>query len=158
MPKRSAGLLMFRRRPELELFLVHPGGPFFRNKDEGAWTVPKGEIEGGDDALGTARREFREETGLVVPEEGYIELGELRQKGGKIVLGWAFEGDCEPEALRSNTFEIEWPPRSGRRQSFPEVDRAAFFSPADARRKINPAQTAFIDRLGEALSRESREE
>lgn len=152
MAKRSAGLLMYRRGNGLELFLVHPGGPFFAKKDEGAWTVPKGEIEEGDEPLPTARREFEEETGLPVPEEGFIELGEIQQKGGKRVLAWAFEGDCDPEEIRSNAFEMEWPPRSGRKQSFPEIDRARFFAPPEARRKINPAQAAFIDRLEEALA------
>lgn len=142
---------MFRRARGLELFLVHPGGPFFRNKDDGAWTVPKGEIEEGDEPLETARREFSEETGLAVPDDGLVELGGIQQKGGKHVLAWAFEGDCDPGSIESNTFEMEWPPRSGKRQAFPEVDRAGFFDPEEARRKINPAQTAFIDRLEEAL-------
>jgi predicted NUDIX family NTP pyrophosphohydrolase len=149
--KLSAGLLMFRLRAELEVFLVHPGGPFFRNKDDGAWTVPKGELEPGEDPIAAARREFEEETGIVAPEEGLIPLGEVRQKGGKRVAAWAFEGDCDPAAIESGSFELEWPPRSGRRQLFPEVDRADFFPASRARAKLNEAQVAFIDRLQRAL-------
>ena len=149
----SAGLLMFRRRGGLELFLVHPGGPFFRNKDGGAWSIPKGEVEPSEDPLTTARREFSEETGIDVPENGYVALGEVRQKGGKRVTAWAFEGDCDPTAIKSNTFEIEWPPRSGQRQTFPEVDRAEFFSPAAARVKLNAAQAELVSRLEDALAK-----
>jgi predicted NUDIX family NTP pyrophosphohydrolase len=149
--KTSAGLMMFRRGSVLEIFLVHPGGPFFRKKDAGAWTVPKGELEPDEDALAAARREFGEETAVVVPDGGYIELGETRQAGGKRVLAWAFEGDCDPTSITSNTFTMEWPPRSGNEQEFPEVDRAAFFTTDVARIKLNPAQAVFIDRLVEAL-------
>lgn len=143
---------MFRRRGRcLEVLLVHPGGPFFRNRDEGAWSIPKGEVEQRDDALDTARREFREEIGIE-PEGDFLDLGEVRQKGGKIVRAWAFEGDRDEDGPPpSNTFEIEWPPRSGRRQSFPEVDRAEFFDPVTARGKMNPAQAEFLDRLETAL-------
>lgn len=144
---------MFRQRTELEVFLVHPGGPFFRNKDEGAWTVPKGEVEAGEEPLTTARRELEEETGIVPPEGDFTPLGEVRQKGGKRVMAWAFEGDCDPTAIESGSFEIEWPPRSGRRQRFPEVDRAEFFPAPQARVKLNPAQVAFIDRLEQALKK-----
>ena len=144
---------MFRRRGGLELFLVHPGGPFFRNKDEGAWSIPKGEVESSEDPLLTARREFSEETGIDVPDNGYVALGEVRQKGGKRVTAWAFEGDCDPSAIRSNTFEIEWPPRSGQRQTFPEVDRAQFFSPDAARVKLNAAQAELVTRLENALTK-----
>ncbi len=144
---------MFRRRGGLELFLVHPGGPFFRNKDGGAWSIPKGEVEPSEDPLTTARREFSEETGIDVPENGYVALGEVRQKGGKRVTAWAFEGDCDPAAIKSNTFEIEWPPRSGQRQTFPEVDRAEFFSPDAARVKLNAAQAELVSRLEDALAK-----
>ena len=136
---------------KLELLLVHPGGPFFRNKDDGAWTIPKGELEADEEPLETARREFAEETGLPVPETGYACLGEVQQKGGKRVLAWAFPGNADPDSMASNTFEIEWPPRSGRKQSFPEIDRAAFFNAETARIKLNPAQSAFVDRLEEKL-------
>ena len=151
MTKLSAGLLMFRRRPALELFLVHPGGPFFRSKDEGAWSIPKGEVEEGAEPLHTALREFSEETGTAPPDGELVPLGEIRQKGGKRVVAWAVEGDLEPSTLKSNTFEIEWPPRSGRRERFPEVDRADFFSPELARRKLNPAQAELVDRLERKL-------
>jgi predicted NUDIX family NTP pyrophosphohydrolase len=154
MNKLSAGLLLFRRKPRLEVFLVHPGGPFFRNKDEGAWSIPKGEVENDDEAFLTAKREFREETGFEAPEGSYRELGEIRQKGGKRVVAWAVEGDCDPGALSSDRFEVEWPPSSGRRASFPEVDRAGFFSPDDARRKLNPAQVELVERLQAALTAE----
>ncbi len=136
---------------KLELLLVHPGGPFFRNKDDGAWTIPKGELEADEEPLETARREFAEETGLTVPESGYVCLGEVQQKGGKRVLAWAFPGDGDPDEVASNTFEIEWPPRSGRNRSFPEIDRAGFFTAETARIKLNPAQAAFVDRLEEKL-------
>jgi len=149
----SAGLLMFRRRDGLEVFLVHPGGPFFRNKDEGAWSIPKGEVKPSEDPLSTARREFSEETGIDVLHKSYIALGAVRQKGGKRVTAWAFEGDCDPAAIQSNTFEIEWPPRSGKRQSFPEVDRAEFFAPDAARVKLNPAQAELVTRLEDALAK-----
>ena len=152
--RESAGLLMFRRRAGgVEVFLVHPGGPFYARKDEGVWGLPKGEIDAGEDALGVARREFGEETGRTVDEcatdgGSMTTLGSIQQRGGKTVHAWAFEGDW-PEGLevRSNTFEMEWPPRSGRRQPFPEVDRGAFFALDVARQKINPAQVALLDRL-----------
>ena len=143
---------MFRRRDGLELFLVHPGGPFFRNKDEGTWSIPKGEVKPSEDPLATARREFSEETGIRAPDDGYLVLGDVLQKGGKRVTAWAFQGDCDPAAIESNTFEIEWPPRSGKTQSFPEVDRADFFSPDAARVKLNPAQAELVTRLDDALT------
>ena len=149
----SAGLLMFRRAEnDLEVLLVHPGGPFFANKDAGAWTIPKGEAAAGEDLLARARIEFEEELG--VPATGaWIALGSIRQKGGKTVHAWAVEGTLpDPFRLRSNEFEIEWPPRSGRHALFPEIDQARFFSDAEAREKINPAQLPLLDRLRAALA------
>jgi predicted NUDIX family NTP pyrophosphohydrolase len=147
MPKLSAGLMMYRiREGRVELLLVHPGGPFWIKKDAGAWTIPKGEISTDEDELDAARREFFEETGIL-PEGGFNLLGEIVQKSGKVVRAWAFEGDCDPAALTSNTFTMEWPPRSGKQQEFPEIDRAAFFTPEEARKRINPAQVEFINAL-----------
>jgi len=150
----SAGLLMFRRRnDEIEVLLVHPGGPFFTGKDEGAWTIPKGEAAPGEDLLTRARIEFEEEVGCR-PENArdWIELGWIKQKGGKIVHAWAFEGDFpEPFECKSNLFELEWPPRSGKYQKFPEVDQACFFLEEVARRKLKAAQVPFLDRLRGAL-------
>jgi len=150
----SAGLLMFQRKGSaLELLLVHPGGPFFAKKDEGAWTIPKGEAAPGEDLLRRAQIEFEEELGFR-PEGQWIPLGSIKQKGGKTVYAWAFEGDL-PDSfkLKSNVFEMEWPPRSGKLQKFPEIDRAEFFRGEIARRKINQAQTLFLDRLAAALNR-----
>ena len=130
----------------IELLLAHPGGPFFRNRDDGAWTIPKGLVNPGEDLLAAACREFEEETGVPVRDATFAPLGSVRQKAGKLVHAWAFAGDCDPALLRSNTFEIEWPRHSGRLQVFPEIDRAAFFDPDTARRKILPAQAPFIDR------------
>ncbi len=158
-PRTSAGLLMFRKdKTDLEVLLVHPGGPYFQRKDDGAWTIPKGEAGEGEDWLARAIIEFEEEVGIK-PEGKWIELGHVKQKGGKTVHAWAFEGDLKPDfKLLSNTFEMEWPPRSGRMQQFSEVDRAGFFALAEARRKINVAQRLFLDRLLEALgSRKSGE-
>lgn len=156
-PRRSsisAGLLMFRRKgPGLEVLLVHPGGPYFRRKDEGVWTIPKGEVMPEEDLLRRAQIEFEEELGIR-PSADWIPLGSVKQKGGKTVHAWAFEDDLpERFELKSNMFEMEWPPRSGRRQEFPEVDQAAFFAEELARRKINPAQTQLLDRLHEFLNR-----
>jgi predicted NUDIX family NTP pyrophosphohydrolase len=151
MAKKSAGLIMYRRRKgAVEVLLVHPGGPFWSNKDLGAWSISKGELEGDEDPLETARREFEEETG-VHPEGPFLELGTVRQKGGKEICGWAFEGDCDPRKISSNTFTVEWPPKSGRRQEFPEIDRAAFYPVAEAVNKINPAQIPFLNELVEKL-------
>jgi predicted NUDIX family NTP pyrophosphohydrolase len=151
MPKRSAGILMYRRPDAgLELLLVHPGGPFWAKKDLGAWSIPKGEYSEGEDAFEVARREFEEETGAR-PQGDFLPLGELVQPGRKIVTAWAVEGDLDPSELKSNLFDMEWPPKSGRRQSFPEVDRAQWFSPAEARRKILTGQSEFITRLREAI-------
>jgi predicted NUDIX family NTP pyrophosphohydrolase len=135
---------------KLQVFLAHPGGPLFKNKDEGAWTIPKGEIESGEDLLGAAKREFEEETG-VTPTGPFTALTPIQQKGGKIVHAWAFKGDCDPGAIVSNKFRIEWPPRSGRLMDFPEIDRAEFFDVAVACRKIKAAQTALIDELQRAV-------
>ena len=157
--KTSAGLLMFRRKNgELEVLLVHPGGPYFQSKDSGAWTIPKGEVAEGEDLLTRARIEFEEELGI--PASGdWIELGSIKQKGGKTVHAWAFAGELKNDFNPvSNTFEMEWPPRSGKVQQFPEVDRASFFPLEEARRKINVAQTVFLDRLIQQLdSRRSGE-
>jgi predicted NUDIX family NTP pyrophosphohydrolase len=151
MPKRSAGILMFRRRgAEIEVLLVHPGGPFWAKKDAGAWMIPKGEYSEGEDALAVAKREFEEETGAR-PQGHFLPLGEVTQAGRKIVTVWGLEGDFDPATLISNYFELEWPPKSGRKASFPEVDRAQWFSPADARQKILSAQREFITRLLAAL-------
>jgi len=151
--KTSSGLLMFRRKKgELEILLVHPGGPYFQNKDEGAWTIPKGEVAEGEDLLDRAKIEFEEELGIG-PSGSWMELGSVKQKGGKTVYAWAFAGDLKEDfKLASNTFELEWPPRSGKMQCFPEIDQASFFSVEEARRKINVAQTVFLDRLIEQLS------
>lgn len=145
MPRVSAGLLMYRILDgKLQVLLAHPGGPFFTNKDDGAWTIPKGEIEPGEDLLEAARREFTEETG-VTPTGPFVALTPITQKGGKVVHAWAFQGDCDPAAIVSNTFTMEWPPRSGRRVAFPEIDRADFFDLAGARRKIKAAQLALVE-------------
>jgi len=148
----SAGLLMFRRESgALEVLLVHPGGPFFQRKDEGAWTIPKGEAFSGEDLLARAQTEFEEELGIRACGD-WIELGSTKQKGGKTVHAWAFEGDLPASfQLRSNTFELEWPPRSRKLKEFPEIDRAEFFTEEIARRKINPAQLVLLDRLRAAL-------
>jgi predicted NUDIX family NTP pyrophosphohydrolase len=146
--KESAGLMMYRLRDGvLQVLLVHPGGPFWKNKDVGAWSIPKGEVGEGEDLLATARREFFEELGINA--EGTFEsLGSIKQKAGKVVHAWAFEGDCDVGQLRCGTnVEIEWPPRSGRKISFPEIDRAEFFTPIDAKVKINPAQIELLERL-----------
>jgi predicted NUDIX family NTP pyrophosphohydrolase len=140
-----------RRRGSLELFLVHPGGPFFRNKDAGVWTIPKGMIEAGEQPLDAAQREFHEETGFAAAGP-FLPLTPVRQKSGKTVMAWAFAGEADPAAITCNTFTVEWPPRSGRMREFPEVDRAAFFSPRDARIRLNPAQVAFVDELERLLA------
>ena len=145
--KPSAGILLFRRRPHLEVFIIHPGGPYWANKDHGAWSIPKGEYDDTEDPRLAALREFTEETGHALDAAELRHLGSVTQKSGKIVECWAVEGDLDPAQLRSNDFTVEWPPRSGRQQSFPEVDRGEWFSPEQAREKLNPAQAAFIDRL-----------
>jgi predicted NUDIX family NTP pyrophosphohydrolase len=153
MSKRSAGLLAYKIvAGNILVLLVHPGGPFWRNKDHGVWTIPKGEIADGEDPLAAARREFREETGEDATGE-VIALTPIRQAGGKVVEAWAFAGDIDADSIVSNRFEIEWPPRSGRRQSFPEVDRAAWLPLAEARRRINKGQTGLLDELELQLRR-----
>jgi predicted NUDIX family NTP pyrophosphohydrolase len=148
MPRKtSAGILLYRRRGDgLEVFLVHPGGPFWAKKDLGAWSLPKGELTEEEDPLDAARREFTEETGFPIDGE-FRPLQPLRQPGGKTVLAWAVEGDCDPAELRSNTFELEWPPKSGKRRAFPEVDRGEWFSIDEARKRILAGQAPFLDEL-----------
>jgi predicted NUDIX family NTP pyrophosphohydrolase len=147
MPQRSAGILMYRRGGDgLEVLLVHPGGPFWAKKDLGAWSIPKGEYSAGEEPLAVALREFEEETGAR-PQGDFQSLGELTQPSRKIVTTWAVEGDFDLTTLKSNTFELDWPPRSGRKMSFPEVDRAGWFSVGEAQRKILPGQREFIARL-----------
>lgn len=150
--KRSAGLLMFRRPGGvLEVLLAHPGGPFWRHKDQGAWSIPKGEFADPELARDAAQREFVEETGFAVTPP-LLPLGEIVQKSGKRISAWAFEGECDPSQLRCNEFELEWPSRSGRMQRFPEIDRVAWFGAAEARRRLLPAQRAFLDRLEQTLA------
>ena len=154
MPKQSAGILLYRscdREPEV--FLVHPGGPFWKNKDLGSWSLPKGEYAREENPLAAAKREFREETGFPAPEGEYIALGELRQAGGKRVTAWAVEGECSAEEIASNTFTLEWPPKSGRMEEFPEVDRAAWFPLAVAKTKILSSQSAFLETLAKHFAR-----
>jgi predicted NUDIX family NTP pyrophosphohydrolase len=150
MPKISAGLLMYRgrnkRRTFPEVLLAHPGGPFWKNKDDGGWMIPKGEVEPGEDLLAAAIREFNEETGFT-PVEPFLALGQVKHKSGKTVHAWAFQGDCDPNQIRSNTFELEWPPKSGHKQQFPEIDRAAFFDLTTARSKMLPAELPLLDRF-----------
>jgi predicted NUDIX family NTP pyrophosphohydrolase len=152
MAKQSAGLLLYRFRDRrLEVLLVHPGGPFWAKKDAGAWSIPKGEAAPGEDLLTRAKREFAEETGFAAPD-GAEALSPIKQAGGKVVHAWAVEGDCDVAALRSNSFTMEWPPRSGRQQSFPEVDRAAWLTLDEARDKINKGQSALLDQLEQRVA------
>lgn len=147
MPKRSAGILMYRTcNQRLELFLVHPGGPFWARKDEGAWSIPKGEYSDDEDPLKAATREFEEETGFEAVGE-MLELTAIKQQGGKIVRAWAVEGDCDATAIKSNTFSMEWPPRSGKSREFPEIDRAEWFDVKQAREKILKGQIGLIEEL-----------
>jgi len=153
-PRTSAGIVLFRpRNGQLEILLAHPGGPFFTNRDAGHWTIPKGEADGDEELVAVARREFEEETGNRPPDGDPIELGSIVQKGGKVVHAWALEGDLDPATADSNTFEMVWPPGSGRLQTFPEIDRVEWFDAAEARRRIKDAQIPLIDRLEEALGR-----
>src|SRR5690242_17675558 len=151
MAKTSAGLILYRMQSgQLEVLLVHPGGPFWSKKDQGAWFVPKGEIAPGEAELLAAQREFEEETGLK-PDGPFLPLGTVKHKSGKTVTAWAFAGDCDPAAIESNTFSLEWPPRSGQRKEFPEVDRAAFFTVAEARTKIHADEFELLRRLQESV-------
>jgi predicted NUDIX family NTP pyrophosphohydrolase len=154
MPKHSAGLLLYRRPgDEVEVLLVHPGGPYWAKKDDGAWSVPKGEVDEGEELLAVAIREFGEELGVEPPDTtAVVFLGELRQPSGKLVSLWALEGDLDVTDIRSNAFTMEWPPRSGRSAEFPEVDRAGWFDPATARVKLLRGQVSFVDRLIATLS------
>ena len=153
-PARSAGILMHRFRDGgTEVLLVHPGGPLWARKDLGAWSIPKGELDEDEDPRACAQREFAEETGTSLPAGDLAELGAVRLKSGKLVLAFAVAGDLDAAAVIANTFELEWPPRSGRMQSFPEIDRAEWFSLQDARARLNPAQAAFVDRLEALLER-----
>jgi len=152
MPKESAGLLLYRRREKkLEFLLVHPGGPLWKNKDDGAWTIPKGEINPGEDPLAAAQREVAEELGFC-PSGEFVSLTPIKQKAGKIVRAWAIEADWDPANLKSNSFTLQWPPRSGKLQEFPEVDRAAYFDLATAALKINPAQVRLLDEVNRILA------
>jgi len=151
MPRKSAGILLYRfQKDGVEVFLVHPGGPFWVNKDKGSWSVPKGEYNDDEDALKAAQREFQEETGLSI-QGNFIELGEVRQPSGKRVMVWALENDQDVENIRSNTFQLEWPPKSGKMQEFPEVDRGGWFSLPEARQKILKGQISFLDKLEEKI-------
>jgi predicted NUDIX family NTP pyrophosphohydrolase len=149
----SAGILLHRQGESgIEVLLVHPGGPFWARKDLGAWSIPKGELDGDEDPRECALREFAEETGTRLPDTALDDLGSIRQKSGKVVFAFAVAGELDPATLVSNTFELEWPPRSGRMQAFPEIDRAEWFGLDAAREKLNPAQAAFVDRLEELLA------
>jgi predicted NUDIX family NTP pyrophosphohydrolase len=146
--RRSAGILLYRRAGDsVEVLLVHPGGPYWARRDAGAWSIPKGEHGDDEEPLAAALREFAEETGVAIAPERTLDLGSVKQKGGKVVRAWAVDGDLDPDAIRSNTFTMEWPPRSGQTQEFPEVDRAGWFDLETAREKLIPAQTAFLDAL-----------
>ena len=152
MAKQSAGIVLYRERTgAAEVLLVHPGGPFWEKKDLSVWSIPKGEYEEGEDPRACALREFEEELGVPPPTDAPSDLGSIRQAGGKLVRAWAAEGDLDPTGVRSNTFTLEWPPRSGVIREFPEVDRAQWFGLAEARRRINPAQVVFLERLREMV-------
>ena len=151
MPKTSAGLILFRfSNATLEVLLVHPGGPFWSKKDDGAWFIPKGELNEAEEPLAAAQREFQEETGIK-PAGNFLPLGSVKQKSGKIIHAWALAGDCDPSAVKSNMFSIEWPPKSGRHKEFPEIDSAAFFTVPQARVKMHPAEFPLLLRLQELL-------
>jgi len=149
MTRKSAGLLLYRKQKDrLEVFLVHPGGPFWANKDLGSWSIPKGEFDQ-EDALLAAKREFTEETGLPAPQGEYLPLTAINQKGGKTVHSWAVEGEVDGDKIHSNSFEVEWPPRSGKKQAFPEIDQGAWFSIQEAQEKINPGQVSLVEEFVE---------
>jgi predicted NUDIX family NTP pyrophosphohydrolase len=149
--KKTAGLLLYRiRNSAIEVFLVHPGGPFWAKKDEGAWSIPKGEFADDEQPLSAAKREFQEETGFSM-EGNFMALAPLKQRSGKLVYAWALEGDCDAGAIKSNLFSMEWPPRSGKRQEYPEVDRASWFTLESAKRRIVPGQIAFLEELQQML-------
>jgi len=151
MSKQSAGILLYKKIVnDLQIFLVHPGGPFFKNKDEGNWSIPKGEFLDDEEPLSAAKREFKEETGQTIDGD-FISVGSIKQKGGKTVYAWAVEGDIDHETIVSNVFDLEWPPRSGKMITIPEVDRAGWFDIVVAKQKINPAQVPFIEQLVEIL-------
>jgi predicted NUDIX family NTP pyrophosphohydrolase len=151
--KRSAGILLYRRRDgRIEVLLVHPGGPFWSKKDDGAWFVPKGELEGDEEPLTAARREFQEELGSAPPEGEPLALGTVKNKSGKLIYAWALDGNLDTESVESNTFELEWPPRSGKMREFPEVDRASFFSLEAAATKMHSAELPFLERLAELVT------
>ena len=154
--KTTAGLLLYRRHGELEIFLVHPGGPFWAKKDAGTWSLPKGEIGEGEDPLEAAKREFTEETGFSIDGE-FRRLDPVKQSGGKVVHAWAIEADCDPAQVRSNLFSMEWPPKSGQKKEFPEVDRAQWFNIPEARKRILVAQIGLIDQLISILTVKERE-
>jgi predicted NUDIX family NTP pyrophosphohydrolase len=153
--KKTAGLLLYRiRDAAVEVFLVHPGGPFWAKKDQGAWSIPKGEFADDEQPLSAAKREFQEETGFSM-EGNFMALAPLKQRSGKLVYAWALEGDCDAGAIKSNLFSMEWPPRSGKRQEYPEVDRASWFTLESAKRKIVPGQIAFLEELQQMLDRDA---
>lgn len=151
--KQSAGILLYRQREgRTEILLVHLGGPFWSKKDDGAWFIPKGELEEGEEPFAAARREFREELGSEAPHSEPLDLGTVKNKGGKLIYAWALEGDFEPASLKSNTFSLEWPPKSGRMREFPEIDRAAFFALPDAEPKMHAAELPLLERLRARLT------
>ncbi len=153
MPKLSAGIIAYRGNTngDFEVLLVHPGGPFFKNKDDGAWSIPKGEYLEGENGLLAAKREFTEETGNVLPDYGFIQLQPVKIKSGKVITAWAIKADFAEPLIYSNNFEIEWPPRSGKKQSFPEIDKAEWFTLKEARHKINVGQTDLIEQLARII-------
>ena len=157
MPKQSAGLILYRvQNEQIEVFLVHPGGPFWAKKEFGAWSIPKGEYTSEEDPLSAARREFQEETGFTA-QGHFLDLGSIRQSSGKVVTAWALEGDCDPAKLQSNLCEVEWPPRSGRRMQIPEVDRGAWFSVSEAEERILVAQKPLLQRLASSVSAQTEQ-